>query len=319
METVGRCDMKHYEKKSSEERKEELSALMGQLEEGVKNVFTDENFVRYLRVSSQFRRYSLNNQILIWCQCPNATAVASFTDWKNKFHRFVKAGEKGIRILAPMPILVKNKEKKEDIAGCEVADMSSDSEDEKRIMLFKPVCVFDVSQTDGDPLPEIQVKELDGKVDGYDEIIEAICHCTNAIVSFEDTGSDSKGYFSPRKNCIVVQEGMSESQSIKTLLHEVAHSILHNADEMAENPKDRMTKEVEAEGTAFVVSAALGLDTSSYSFGYIGSWSSNKSVPELRGSLELIRSTAAGLIEDIEEARENVAGRSKEVATYGVA
>lgn len=299
-EKPGIQKMKKFAPKSADERKAELQEIMGKLEEGVKNVFTSENFLNYLRVSSMFHRYSLNNQILIWAQCPNATAVASFSDWKNKAHRYVKAGQKGIRILAPMPISVK--EKAED----GVTDMSAE---EKKILLFKTVCVFDISQTVGEPLPTVNISELDGDVENFDEMFEAVCQCTTASVTYDEVSGEAKGFYRPTDHSITLRNGMPQQQTLKTLLHEVTHSILHGA---KSSTKDRDTKEVEAEGTAFVVASALGLDTSSYSFPYIGTWSSNKELPELKASLEVIQKTSKLLIDKIEEslgktAKEDVA------------
>lgn len=303
-----------YKKKSAEERKKEMAELMAKLENGVKGIFDSEEYIRYLNTMSKFRHYSLNNQLLIWAQCPDATMVAGFNDWKNKFGRSVKKGEKGIKILAPMPIKIKAEE------GDESSDTQcADGGIEKIITLYKTVSVFDVSQTEGDPLPEFEVSELGGKVHDYDSLLKAIIRSAPCGVCFENIENGSKGYYSILSNKVVVNTGMSEEQTLKTCLHEIAHAILHNKERAKAEPKDRPTKEVEAESIAYTVANAFNIDTSSYSFKYVASWSTGKSVPELKASLETIKDTAFALIDRIEEQMKEIAISFEEGGSTAVA
>lgn len=288
---------KAFKKKSAEERKKEMSELMAKLEEGVKGVFDSTEYIQYLRTMSKFRHYSLNNQLLIWCQCPHATAVAGFNDWKKKFGRSVKKGERGIKILAPMPIKIKAEEEQTDENGI---THHTDEGIERIITLYKTVSVFDVSQTEGEPLPEFEISELDGKVHDYASILEAVIQAAPCNVYFEEIINGSKGYYSVIADKIVVNTGMSEEQTLKTLLHETAHAILHNKEHSKEG-KDKPTKEVEAESIAFLVADYLGVDASSYTFKYVASWSAGKTVPELKASLETIKDTATELIDRVEK------------------
>lgn len=295
--TLGKKTMcKAIRKKSAEERKQEMNQLMEQLENGVKAVFDGEEYANYLRTMNKFRHYSINNQLLIWCQCPQATAVAGFNDWKKKFGRTVKKGEKGIRILAPVPVKVKVGEDEEDENGI----IHHAGEDMKQILLFRPVVVFDVSQTEGKPLPEFEVKELTGKVSDYESVLDAIIEVSPCDVSFEEITTGAKGYYSILANKVVINTGMSEEQTLKTCLHEIAHAVLHNRERSGEEKKDKPTQEVEAESIAFMVANALGIDTSSYSFKYVATWSNGKTVPELKASLELIKATATELTDRLE-------------------
>lgn len=289
---------KAFKTKSAEERKKEMAELMGKLEEGVRDVFDSAEYSNYLRTMSKFRHYSLNNQLLIWSQCPHATVVAGFNDWKKKFGRSVKKGEHGIKILAPMPIKIKAEEEQADENGI---THYTDEGIERIITLYKTVSVFDISQTEGKPLPEFGIEELAGKVPEYDELLSAVIGAAPCDVHFEEITNGSKGYYSVIANKVVVNTGMSQEQTIKTVLHEVAHAILHNMERQKKEPVDRPTKEVEAESIAFLVSDAFGVNTESYSFKYVASWSSEKSVPELKASLEKIKATATDLIEKIEK------------------
>lgn len=283
-------------KKSAEERKKEMAELVEKLEAGVKSIFDGEEYKKYLKTMSKFRHYSLNNQLLIWIQCPNATAVAGFNDWKKKFGRSVKKGEKGIKILAPMPIKIKAEEETDE----EGITHHTDEGIERIITLYKTVSVFDVSQTEGKPLPEFEVSELAGEVHDYDRLLESVIQSAPCNVCFEHIENGSKGYYSILANKVVINTGMSEEQTLKTCLHEIAHAILHNKERAKAEPKDRPTKEVEAESIAYTVANALNIDTSSYSFKYVASWSTGKTVPELKASLETIKDTALELIGQIE-------------------
>ncbi len=289
---------KAFKKKSAEERQKEMAELMTKMEEGVKGIFDSDEYVNYLRTMSKFRHYSVNNQILIWSQCPHATAVAGFNDWKKKFGRSVKKGERSIKILAPMPIKIKAEAEQTDENG---VTHHTDESIERIITLYKTVSVFDVSQTEGKPLPELNVEELTGKVTDYDTLLRAITQSAPCPVYFEEITNGSKGYYSVIADKVVVNTGMSQEQTIKTCLHEIAHAMLHNSNKQKEEPVDRPTKEVEAESIAFLVSDALGVNTESYSFKYVAVWSTEKSVPELKASLEKIKGTATELIDKIDK------------------
>ena len=305
-----------FKKKSAEERKKEMAELMAKLEYGVKGIFDSEEYIRYLNTMSKFRHYSLNNQLLICIQCPEATMVAGFNDWKKKFGRSVKKGEKGIKILAPMPIKVKAEEEEMDENG---VTHYTGSSIEKIITLFKTVTVFDVSQTEGNPLPEFEVSELEGSVHDYDSLLEAIIQSAPCDVCFDKIENGSKGYYSILANKVVVNTGMSEEQTLKTCLHEIAHAMLHNKERAKAEPKDKPTKEVEAESIAYTVANALNIDTSSYSFKYVASWSTGKTVPELKASLETIKDTAFDLVDRIEKQMKEIAFSSEEGGSTSVA
>lgn len=286
---------KEFNKEEAQKaRKEELERLSGMLEKGIMDVFTSDNFKQYLRVSAKFHRYSLNNQILIWCQCPSASQVAGFTTWKD-IGRSVKKGEKAIKIFAPIKITRKSEE----------AEITDDAElvpaDENRyLLLFKPVSVFDISQTEGKELPSLGVNQLTGKVDGFERFKDAIISISDAPIHFGPVEGESKGYYLPNAHEIMIREGMSELQTVKTMLHELTHSKLHSREAVEERgrvSRDRM--ETEAEGTAFLVSEYFGLDTAEYSFPYIAGWNGNDA-EELRAALETIRVTGNELIESLE-------------------
>lgn len=293
-----------------------MAELMAKLEDGVKSIFDSEEYINYLKTMSKFRHYSLNNQLLIWVQCPDATAVAGFNDWKKKFGRSVKKGEKGIKILAPMPIKVKEEAEEADENG---VIHYAEGSIEKIITLYKTVSVFDVSQTEGNPLPEFEVSELAGKVCDYDSLLEAIIQSAPCEVCFKNIENGSKGYYSILNNKIVVNTGMSEEQTLKTCLHEIAHAILHNKERAKAEPKDKPTKEVEAESIAYTVANAFNIDTSSYSFKYVASWSTGKKVPELKASLETIEDTAFDLIDRIEKRMKGIAFSAEEGGSTSVA
>ncbi len=242
---------------------------------------------------SKFHQYSVNNCILIAMQRPDATCVAGYNAWKS-LGRFVKKGERGIRILAPCPI-------KKAKAGTEskTTHTTGDPEEEKEVIttLFRAVTVFDYAQTEGKPLPSIGPDELTGNCDRYDEIMQAITRVCSVPIRFDDIPGGAKGYFSRSNQEIVIQNSMGSAQTIKTALHELSHSILHSKKEMT---KDRCHAETEAESVAFVVSTHFGLDTSEYSFPYLAGWSSSSEEKEVLESLDTIRKTAGSIIEDLE-------------------
>ena len=244
-------------------------------------------------------------------QKPEATLVARYKAWQKNFERHVNKGEKAIRILAPAPYKIKEERDKLDpVTGEMMFDengMPQKEQVEVTIPAFRAVSVFDVSQTDGKPIPELEAQELLSTVEGYEDFVQALMNVAPVPIGFEDIPGDSKGYFHTEEKRIAVQENMSESQTLKTMVHEVAHSMLHNKeinrDDLMEAPaKDRNTKEVEAESVAYTVCQHFGIDTSDYSFGYIAGWSSGKDMKELKSSLDTIRKTASELITGIEGA-----------------
>ena len=289
--------------------KQKVKEITDRLEEGLKELFESEKYKSYLSTMSKFHNYSFNNTLLIAMQKPEATLVAGFKAWQTNFNRHVNKGEKGIRILAPAPYKIKEERDKLDPVTGEVMldkdGMPQTEEVEVKIPAFRAVSVFDVKQTSGEPIPELEAKELLSTVEGYEDFIKAITYVAPVPVSFEDIPGDSKGFFSPTEKRIAVQEGMSESQTLKTMVHETAHSMLHskevNREDILAPAKDRNTKEIEAESIAFTVCRHFGIDTSEYSFSYIAGWSSGRDMKELKSSLDTIRRTASELITGIEE------------------
>ena len=287
---------------------QQVREITDKLEQGIKELFESERFKEYLRTMSKFYNYSFNNTLLIAMQKPEATYVAGYTSWQRNFDRQVMKGEKGIKILAPAPYKAQEEREKIDpltqkpVIG---ADGKAVTETVEVLRpAFKVVSVFDVSQTDGKELPDIIVDELKGTVENYEAFLDALRQESPVPISFEDIPGGAKGFFSPVESRIAIQEGMSEIQTVKTAIHEIAHAKLHavKPDEKAapEDKKDRHTKEVEAESVAYTVCQRYGIETSDYSFGYIAGWSSGKETKELKGSLDTIRRTAAEMIESID-------------------
>lgn len=291
--------------------KQKVQEITDKLEEGLKELFESEKYKTYLSTMSKFHNYSFNNTLLIAMQKPEATLVAGYKAWQKNFERHVNKGEKAIRILAPAPYKIKEERDKLDpVTGEMMFDengMPQKEQVEVTIPAFRAVSVFDVSQTDGKPIPELEAQELLSTVEGYEDFVQALMNVAPVPIGFEDIPGDSKGYFHTEEKRIAVQENMSESQTLKTMVHEVAHSMLHNKeinrDDLMEAPaKDRNTKEVEAESVAYTVCQHFGIETSDYSFGYIAGWSSGKDMKELKSSLDTIRKTALELITGIEGA-----------------
>lgn len=277
--------------------------LIEKLEEGVQNLYSSENYLNYLKIMSKFHNYSFNNSLLIALQYPSATYVAGFNSWKNNFKRTVNKGEKGIRILAPAPYKTKVERPVLDPQTQKpVTDKNREPVTETVEVTkpyYKTVCVFDISQTTGEPLPSI-ANELKSDVANFETFFSTLKKVSPFPVELLEITSGANGYCDPHNRTIAVKTGMSEAQTIKTCLHEIAHSILHaNSNE---EKKDSRTMEVEAESIAFVVSNHFGIDTSSYSFGYIAGWSTDKELKELKNSLDTIQKTASKLISDIEAA-----------------
>lgn len=288
--------------------KQKVKEITDRLEEGLKELFEGEKYKSYLNTMSKFHNYSANNIQLIEEQCPDATYVAGYKAWQRNFERHVNKGERGIRILAPAPYKIKEEQEKIDpVTNEPVLDrdgMPVMEEVEIKIPAFRVVTVFDYSQTDGKELPGLGVNELHGDVERYRDFMEALERVSPVPIRYEEMEGDRKGYFIDLSRPIAIKEGMSEAQTAKTGVHEVAHAKLHarEAEQDTEKAvyKDRETKEVEAESVAYTVCQHFGIDTSDYSFGYIAGWSSGKEMPELKSSLDTIRRTSSELIKGIE-------------------
>lgn len=290
---------------ASQDKQEKMKELTDKLEKGIKNVYESDRYINYLAVMSKFHAYSFRNSLLLMLQKPDATHVAGFNAWKNTFNRNVNKGEKGLQILAPAPYRVKvAMEKIDPITQTPALDSSGKPVTELVEITkptFRPVYVFDVSQTSGEPLPQL-LTELTGSVSQYHAFFESLKSVSPFPMEFEDIQSAAKGYCDPVNQKIAIKTGMSEIQNIKTAIHEITHSDLH-ADQVnlsLGERKDRRTKEVEAESVAFVVCSHYGIDTSDYSFPYVASWSSNKELNELKSSLDTIQKQAAELIDRID-------------------
>lgn len=288
-------------------REEQLKQITEQLEQGVAEIFTSEKYTEYLNTMAKFHNYSFNNTLLIAMQKPEATLVAGYQAWQKKFNRQVKRGEKGIQIIAPAPYKEKQEIEKTDPETGEIVigeDGQPETEVVERVITrFRVTTVFDVSQTTGEPIPEFEVSELEGDVLIYHDFIEALKMVAPVPIRFIEIDGEAKGFYQLVDKYIAVQPGMSEAQTMKTAVHETAHAVLHDRDQMEAEGivKDQLTREVEAESVAYVVCNHFGLDTSEYSFSYIASWSSGKNMKELRASMDTIRKTSADMIGQIEE------------------
>ena len=300
------------DKHSNKERIKEITAG---IEKGIQELFESDRYRNYLTTMSRFHRYSLNNVMLIHAQKPDATLVAGFNKWKNSFGRHVKKGEKGIQILAPTPYKIKQEEQKLDPdTKLPLLDENGEpvtEEKEITIPMFKVVSVFDISQTDGRPLPQIS-STLTGDVAEYEVFLEALHRTSPVPISFQAMEPGMDGYFAPKKQEIFLREGMSQVQTICAAVHEIAHSKLHDYEHMTEladdgetilvpGEKSRNTEEVEAESVSYAVCQYFGIETAENSFGYIAAWSQGKDLKELRASLETINKTSSELISGIEK------------------
>lgn len=288
-------------------REQQMYEITKQLEEGVKELFTSERYKEYLKTMSKFYNYSFNNTVLIALQRPEATLVAGYSAWQKNFHRQVKKGEKGIQIIAPSQRKEKEVVEKFDPETNEPI-LGPDGQPETEVVEhvvsdFRVVRVFDVSQTYGEPLPEIAIPDLTEQVQNFPLFLQAVKELSPVLIRFGETGGEEKGYYSNKGKEIVVKEDMSESQTIKTLIHEIAHAKLHDREllEKAGEEKDQRTKEIEAESIAYTVCQYFGLDTSDYSFPYIAGWSDNLKMWELRTFMDAIRRTAGEFIKELEE------------------
>ena len=343
--------------------RERLQQITAGIEQGIQELFESEKYMRYLSVMSRFHRYSVNNTMLIYMQKPDATLVAGYNKWKNQFERHVKKGEHGITIIAPTPFKKKIEEQKLDpdtkAPMLDAEGKAVMEEREVEIPMFRPVKVFDVSQTDGKPLPEL-ASSLSGNVQNYEAFMEALRRSAPVPLSVEPMAADMDGYFSPDRQRIAIREGMSEVQTVSAAVHEIAHSKLHDPKKYEAEPtwkivmvsgggvkhdyrldfateaeaeqaaaeddwrymdenqfewrleveedltavkqavKNRNTEEVEDESISYAVCQYYGIQTGENSFGYIATWSQDKTLPELRASLETINTAAGELITDID-------------------
>ena len=295
---------------TSEKPAEKLKEITDRLEQGIAELFDSERYREYLKVMSKFHNYSFRNTVLIAMQKPDASLIAGFSAWKNNFGRNVMKGQKGIKIIAPSPYKIKQEMQKIDphtqkpIIGKDGKPVTE--EKEVTIPAYKVVSVFDVSQTEGKELPDIAVDELTGDVDRYKDFFAALEKTSPVPIAFENIEGGSHGYYHLEDKRIAINEGMSELQTLKTAIHEIAHAKLHDIDLNAPKDEqqphvDRRTREVEAESVAYTVCQHYGLDTSDYSFGYVAGWSSGRELSELKSSLETIRSAAAEIINSIDE------------------
>lgn len=289
-----------------------IEETMEKLQQGVNDVFEGEKYKEYLKCQAKFHNYSVNNCILIGLQKPNASRVAGYTTWRDRFHRQVVKGEKGIKIIAPTFGKRKQEVEKMDETGQKILDENGNpvrEDQESEYRGFRITTVFDISQTEGEPLPEL-VSELIGPVEGFDDYMDSVKELSPVPIRFDQIESGAKGYYSPAKQEIVIRRGMSEEQTLKTALHEVAHCRLGHGSE--DNHDDQRTREVQAESVAYCCCCELGLDTSDYSFGYIAGWSSGKEQKELKASLQTIRDQADQMITAIESKMQVIMERRME-------
>lgn len=284
-----------------------MKEITDKLEDGIRGIFDSERYAEYLAAMSKFHNYSFNNTILIAMQ--GGTLVKGYTQWEKEFERHVKPGEKGIKIIAPAPFKVKQEVKKLDpqtrqpVIGADGKPVME--EKEVTIPAYKVVTVFDVSQTEGKELPTIGVNVLTGDVEHFKDVLSALEKVSPVPIGFEDIKGSAHGYYSLADKRIAIQENMSQLQTLKTAIHEIAHAKLHDIDlnapkEEREKLPDQRTREVQAESVAYTVCQHYGLDTSDYSFGYVAGWSTGREMEELKSSLETIRSTAADIINGID-------------------
>jgi antirestriction protein ArdC len=292
---------------TADNAKDKLKEITDRLEAGIKGIFESDRYAAYLKTLSKFHNYSMGNCILIAMQKPDATHIAGYSAWQNNFKRNVMKGEKGIKIIAPTPYTIRKEMERIDPKNGSVIigkDGKPEMEEvEVKIPAFRVATVFDISQTEGEPLPEIGVNELTGDVAKFKDFLTALEKSSPVPIGIEDIKSGAKGYYEQVEKRIAIQGGMSELQTLKTAIHEIAHARLHDIDRIA--PKDvqrpdRDTREVEAESVAFTVCNYYGLDTSDYSFGYIAGWSGDKELATLKASLDTIRAEANSIITEVD-------------------
>ncbi|MGN0352139.1 MAG: ArdC-like ssDNA-binding domain-containing protein [Roseburia sp.] len=281
-------------------REERMSQIQEKLEAGVREIFDSEKYKDYISTMAKFPHYSINNCILIVSQCPEASHVCGYKKWQTDFNRVVNRNEHGIMIIAPMTYKADVEEAVFDSENHPVLDSNGKQVTEtvtREFQGFRPAYVFDVSQTSGDPLPTLATM-LSGGVEDFEKMKDILIAISPVPISFEEITGGANGYFSPATQSIVVKEGMSELQTIKTMIHEIAHATLGHGGK--DDKWDRETKEVQAESVAYWVTQMVGLDTSDYSFGYISGWSKDREVTELKENLDLIKTTADKISADLE-------------------
>ena len=282
--------------------KERMNGIMKSLEKGIRDVFESGRYEAYLDTMSRFHRYSVNNTLLIYLQKPDATLVAGYRSWQERFGRNVKKGEKSIHILAPCPVKQEMIKDVYDENLSPVLDSDGNPvQEHKEVILpaFKPVPVFDVSQTEGEPIPSI-VKPLDGSVEDFEEMMETLRRVSPVPITFLPLPGAQDGYYSPGEQKIVLRTDMGNEQTVCAAIHEITHALLHT--KIGE--KSPATMEVEAESVAYTVCKYFGIETGENSFGYIAAWSKDREVPQLKSSLETITRTSSDLIDRIEKTRE---------------
>ncbi len=291
----------------SKSMKDQLKEITDRLEAGIEEIFTSNNYKNYLDTMAKFHKYSFNNTLLIALQNPEATLVAGYDAWKRKFHRQVKKGEKSIKIIAPMTFRRDMEVEKVDPATREII-IGADGQPEKETkqvsyQRFKVSSVFDVSQTFGDPIPSLEVPELTGNAEGFDVFMEAVRKAAPVPIRFDEVPGEAKGYYDNGKKEIVIRKDMSQSQTMKTAVHELGHSLCHDRDFLQSlgEKKDRVTMELEAESIANCVCAYFGLDTSDYSYPYIAGWAADRPRNVLQESMDMIRTTSGQIIEQMME------------------
>ena len=285
---------------------EKVKEITDKLEQGIKDLFESEKYMNYLKVMSRFHNYSFNNSLLIALQKPDATCVAGYSSWEKNFDRHVQKGQKGIRILAPSPYKIKkdvdkiDPDTKQPVYGRDGKPLRERVE--VIIPAYKITTVFDVSQTEGRELPQI-ASDLKNDVEGYSRFMEALKAVSPVPMVVRPIAGGSHGYYHLENKMIVIKEGMSQQQTVKTCIHEIAHAILHDKDTGKEkdNLPDRRSMEVEAESVSYTVCQHFGIDSSDYSFGYVAGWSSGKKLEELKTCMNTIRSTASEIINSIEK------------------
>lgn len=268
-----------------------MEELTQMLQTGLEEYATSEKYRDLLRVMSLFHNYSANNCLLIALQCPHASYVAGYTSWRNNFHRQVKKGEKAIRIISPVKYKKKNEE----------------DEEEERIG-FKSASVFDISSTvqiDSMEPVTIGVEDLQGHVENYKDFLDAFQSVSPVPVDFRLFDGDARGYYSDTEKIIVIQDGMTERQSVKTLVHEIAHAMLHTKEKLQEHKKDRKQKELEAESVAYIVCEHFGFYSEDYSFPYIVGWGGTGFQDILKESMSTIQKTADEIITGVNQYFEN--------------
>lgn len=283
---------------------QQIKEITDRLQQGIEDVFKSDNYKNYLKTMSRFTSYSLNNTLLIAMQKPDATTVAGYTTWK-QLNRQVVKGAKAIKIIAPCPYKKKVEAEITDKEGNSILGRDGKpvtEQTEKVLMGFKVANVFDYSQTEGEPLPQLTHK-LDGSVEEYSDFMEALKQFSPVPIEFKAIEGSANGYYHLTNKNIVVDMDMSQAMHCKTAIHEITHALLHDKDSGLEKDShlDKRTKEVQAESVAYVVCQYYNLDSSEYSFGYIAGWSSDKDIKELKCSLETIRQTAQTIISGIDQ------------------